>query len=620
MFHRARPLYNTYMNHDTVRHTIDDFLAATHMGSVAFSADGSVLFYCSNESGISQLYMMPVEGGEATQLTDFESPITTAHPAPVGRDVLFAIAQSGKENVQLYILNSDTKVLTRVTNNDAARHVFGGWSADGARIVYATNERDQAEMDVYVHHIATHERECVWRIGGLGAPLGFSPDGTSVAIRKNVSPEHRELSVLNLTTGVHTPLNAGMENMVFSKPLWEKESTSFLLLANHEQDFMGIYRHTLGQEGLRRVYVDTGDVEMLHVAEGTHAVVSVNRRGYSEVTVHTLPSFEMQEKLPLHYAVLSDLALSPDGVHLAYVASNAREASVLTLRHMESGEERMVARAKQGVSAEDLVDAELIEVPSFDGLKIPCWVYRAPQPVGAVAAPVVIDIHGGPAHQARPAFSPVVQYLVHQGWTVVRPNIRGSLGYGKAYMALDDGEKRMDAIRDVVAIREYLAAESWVDAGQIALMGASYGGFVVLSCMAHYPHLWAAGVNMVGISNFVTFLQTTAPYNRAFHEAEYGSLVHDRAFLESISPITHAANIAAPLLVIHGARDPRVPLGEAEQLVALLQEHGRAVELVVYPDEGHGIRKHKNRIDAYSRVATFFARAFSDSVAARSRV
>ena len=204
-----------------------------------------------------------------------------------------------------------------------------------------------------------------------------------------------------------------------------------------------------------------------------------------------------------------------------------------------------------------------------------------------------------------------MQYLVYNGYAVIAPNVRGSSGYGKSYMALDDVERRLDSVKDIVALREHIASMPDMDAARIALYGGSYGGFMVLACMAFYPELWAAGVDIVGIVNFVTFLQNTAPYRRAQREAEYGSLKNDRELLEKISPIHSIEKIEAPLLLIHGANDPRVPLSEAEQIVTRLKGVGRHVELLVYPDEGHGIAKLRNKLDAFPKVVEFLDKALA---------
>jgi dipeptidyl aminopeptidase/acylaminoacyl peptidase len=229
---------------------------------------------------------------------------------------------------------------------------------------------------------------------------------------------------------------------------------------------------------------------------------------------------------------------------------------------------------------------------------------------------VVIMIHGGPESQLRPVFQPLAQYFVSHGYAVAGPNVRGSTGYGKRYEHLDDVRKRLDSVRDVVALHDWLGEHPRVDATRAVLYGGSYGGYMVLAGLAFFPERWAAGIETVGISSLVTFLENTADWRRAVREREYGSLERDRAFLHEVSPLTHVDRIAAPLFIIHGANDPRVPLGEAEQIHRSLTERGVQCELLVYPDEGHGLAKLANRLDAYPKACAFMDEVLARRVAA----
>jgi dipeptidyl aminopeptidase/acylaminoacyl peptidase len=216
-------------------------------------------------------------------------------------------------------------------------------------------------------------------------------------------------------------------------------------------------------------------------------------------------------------------------------------------------------------------------------------------------------VHGGPEGHFRPTWQPVVQYLVSAGFAVLAPNVRGSTGYGKAYGHLDDVRLRMDSVADLAHAAAWLRETGRADPARIAVYGGSYGGFMVLAALTTYPDLWAAGVDLVGIANFVTFLENTGPWRRHLRESEYGSLEHDRDFLESISPVHKVDRIRAPLLVIHGANDPRVPISETEQMVARLRDLGRPVEFLRLDDEGHQISKLKNKLQAYPLAARFLA-------------
>jgi dipeptidyl aminopeptidase/acylaminoacyl peptidase len=249
---------------------------------------------------------------------------------------------------------------------------------------------------------------------------------------------------------------------------------------------------------------------------------------------------------------------------------------------------------------------ETVRYETFDGLQIPALYYR---PAGAQGRlPVVVRVHGGPEGQSRPIFDAVTQFFLNRGYAVFLPNVRGSTGYGRAYSHLDDVRRRMDSVKDLAACVGWLTAHGAAAPGRIAVMGGSYGGFMTLAAVTNYPELWAAGVDIVGIANWRTFLENTGPFRRRHREAEYGNLEEDGEFLDEISPIAKAGEIRAPMIILHGANDPRVPVGESEQIAAILREHEVPVVYHRYPDEGHGLVKLHNKVHGYTAIGDFLDR------------
>jgi dipeptidyl aminopeptidase/acylaminoacyl peptidase len=272
-----------------------------------------------------------------------------------------------------------------------------------------------------------------------------------------------------------------------------------------------------------------------------------------------------------------------------------------------NGSTKVLADAGQpsGMESPKTFEAEAIRYISFDGLEVPAFFFK---PEGDGPFPVLIDIHGGPESQRRLGYAPsgpVLQYLTSLGMAVLSLNVRGSTGYGKAYSHLDDKGKRLDSVKDIEYAVKWLRDRDDVIDDKIAVYGRSYGGFMTLAALVFYPDLWAAGVEMVGIANFVSFLERTGPWRRKHREAEYGELENDREMLERISPINHIDNIRVPLMVCHGRHDPRVPLFEAEQVVEAVRKQGHDVVLRVYENEGHALSRLPNVLDAFALMGAF---------------
>jgi dipeptidyl aminopeptidase/acylaminoacyl peptidase len=323
--------------------------------------------------------------------------------------------------------------------------------------------------------------------------------------------------------------------------------------------------------------------------------------GYSDVLLFNGGGRRMPDpRIP--EGIVGGFEFSPDSGRLAFTLTAPERNPDVWVVDLPDGDARRLTRSSTaGIPPRSFRGPRVVRYTSFDDRRIPALFYE-PE---TESAPVIVNVHGGPESQARPAFAPVTQYLLGRGYAVFFPNVRGSTGYGKAYTHLDDVGLRMDSVEDLAYAAYWLRERGH---GRIAVMGGSYGGFMVLAALTGYPELWSAGVDIVGIANLVTFLENTGSYRRSLREPEYGSLENDRDLLESISPIHKAGDITAPLMVIHGKNDPRVPVGEAEQIVDSVRSNGGTVEYLLYEDEGHGLAKLKNRLDAYPKITAFLDR------------
>jgi dipeptidyl aminopeptidase/acylaminoacyl peptidase len=360
------------------------------------------------------------------------------------------------------------------------------------------------------------------------------------------------------------------------------------------------------------------DTELVALSpRGDTLVLGRNVEGYSEPTCWRLATGERRAIEGLPRGVVSEFSpaarqWSADGRFLALTLTAPTYNPDVWIVEIETARARRLTRSSMaGIPHAILAEPQLIRYPTFDGRSIPAFLYLPPGASRDGTLPAVVHVHGGPESQARPTFNAVIQYLVHRGYAVLAPNVRGSTGYGRTYTHLDDVRLRMDSVRDLEHANRWLRSSGYVDPRRIAVMGGSYGGFMVLAALTTQPDLWAAGVDIVGIANFLTFLENTGPWRRHLRIAEYGDPERDADFLREISPIHHVDRIRAPLMVIHGANDPRVPIGEAEQIVTGLRQRGQMVEYLRFEDEGHGLVRLENRLVAYPAIADFLDRALA---------
>jgi dipeptidyl aminopeptidase/acylaminoacyl peptidase len=597
-----------------VPHSIEAYLQLKSAAPAGFSADGSRVLVVSNESGMRQLYTVPVAGGAMRRISDFAEPLSSARYIPGTNNVLVQMDTGGNERMQIYRMEDDGNGLAAVVDDPRYIHRLGGVSADGRLIAFASNRRNGTDFDIYTLDLGSGERRCVFDRGGWCAATGFSPDATLVAVlRRSERNADNDLHLVDLHSGNVRHVTPHEKESQYSEPSWLPDGTAFYFTANEGREFMSLARSDTAP-GTWKVVLDAEwDASCAIDGAGRKLLVQRNVDGYDTLELRDPVTLQVTHAVPLPgkgVVTLTDAVsdfgpqLSPDGRYLAFPFVSAGEPGDTWLFDTKASELRRLTELARGVPRSVMVEPELHRFNSFDGLSVPAFVYR---PAGVTSPPVVVFVHGGPESQYRPVYNPAIQYLVAHGFAVVAPNVRGSTGYGKRYEHLDDVRLRLDSVKDLAALHGWLPSLG-VDAGRAALMGQSYGGYMVLAGLAFQPELWAAGVDFYGIANFVSFLENTAPWRRKVREVEYGSLENDREFLREASPLTHVEQVRAPLFLLHGANDPRVPMSETEQIRDALTSRGVACEMVVYADEGHGLTRLKNRLDAYPKVVAFLDR------------
>jgi dipeptidyl aminopeptidase/acylaminoacyl peptidase len=590
-------------------YTLAQYLMIRGNANGTFVAGGEEVLFTNTTTGVNQLWRMDADGGWPHQLTFFEEGIDYYYAHPTDDLMVLGVDRGGNERTQLYLCDTWGHDLRRITYDDGAIFGFGGFSRDAAKLVYESNERNDRYFDVYLHDVETGERELILESDDYNSSVGFSPDGRYVAFVRWYDSHNTDLFLIDLKNDdeliLCTP-HAGEAE--YGIPRWLPDSSGFYFSSNEDNEFveLAFYDMTSGE---RRWAERPGwDLEDYFVSwDGRYLVYELNVEGYDELRIKNLATGEYVNPPEMPIGQFSTVSMTVDETRMLFAHNGPDHPADLFVWDVGSREnpKRITYASLAGIPEETFATPELIHYESFDGLMIPAYVYVPGGLEEGERAPVIVQAHGGPEVQYQAWFEPTAQYFLDRGYAYVVPNARGSTGYGKWYSRLDDRFNRLDNVADFEYLARWLAEQPWADPARFVIEGQSYGGYSVLACLTEQPDLWAAGVEVCGISNFVTFLENTGPWRQGLRESEYGYLATDREFLEEISPANNADRIKAPFVVIQGANDPRVPQEEAEQIVAAARENGVRVLYLLYEDEGHGLSKLENRLDAWPKVIEF---------------
>ncbi len=583
------------------------YLQAYNISLPSFSPDGQHVIFLTDVTGLPQLWELPLPGGWPRQRTFEMERIAFGQYSPTRTQLVYGQDEGGNEKMQIWMLDADGRQ-RQLTNDPNAIHHFGAWSRDGRQIAFSHNERNGRDFDIAVMDIATGQRREVYRGERLMLPTDWSPHQRYLVVQQNHVPFNHDLYLLDLVDGQARQLTPHDGDARYLHPTFAPDGHSLYLISDKGREFLTPARLDLPDGALHFLFETDWDVpEMVVSRDGMWLVYVINEDG--TFRLHSRHLADGQENIvnDLPAGVMSGLAFSQNNRQVAFQLDGPQNPPDIWLYDVQSGQtRRLTQNSRGGIPAEALQAPTLIHYPTFDDLQIPAFFYRPNN--GPERPPCIVYVHGGPESQFQNKYEPVLQYFVQRGFAVLATNVRGSTGYGRTYTHLDDVEKRLDSVADLAHAVYWLRQRGAVQPDRIGIMGRSYGGFMVLAAVTHYPELWQAAVDIVGIANMVTFLENTSPWRRHLREAEYGSLAHHRELLARISPIHMVDHITAPMLVIHSDNDTRVPIGEAEQIVAALRDRRHPVEYLHYANEGHQMVHLENKIDAYRHTADFLAK------------
>lgn len=583
---------------------------------------------------VEQLHLVEAPLGARRQLTFFDEPIGAASHSPRGARPGFVFLKDvgGNENAQIYyqpLLRGRITGEPRLVTDGTSLNGSVVWSNDGTRIAFYSNLRSPFSYDIYVVDPASGEapRMLVESQGNAWYSLDWSPDDSKLLLWNVASINESTLWVADLVTGQLTQIDRTRERVGISSAAFSRDGQGVYLLSDRGSEFKQL-RYAPVRGGGSRVL--TGHIpwdieEFEQSLDGRYLAFTANVDGVGRLNLLDLTAGTDLVPPQLPVGTINNLRFDPSGPRLAFGLETARAPRDVFVYDLEKATLTRWTESELGpIDSARFADAELIRYPTFDPLpeastramrgrvpgrvrmrEIPAFIYR---PQGPGPHPVLINIHGGPEAQYRPGFEAFLQFAVAElGYVVIAPNVRGSDGYGKSYLDLDNGYRREDSVKDIGELLTWIGRQPSLDRRRVVVMGGSYGGYMTLASLAHYGDRLSGGIDTVGISNYLTFLANTSEYRRDLRRAEYGDERNEqmREFLERISPLTNAERIRRPLLVVQGLNDPRVPVSESEQMVARIRAQGGNVWYLLAKDEGHGFKKKQNR-DAYWQAMVSF--------------
>jgi dipeptidyl aminopeptidase/acylaminoacyl peptidase len=564
----------------------------------------------------AQLHRVAMPGGVRTQLTFFDEPVGGARYEPrAGRYLVFSRDVGGNEFTQLYRLDLADGRVTLLTDGGRSQNGGGVWSTAGDRMAYSSTRRNGADRDLYVMDPAnpTSDRRVLQAEGGGWGVLDWSPDDRRLLIRESRSVNEGRLYLLELASGARTPFLPG-DTAAFGGAEFAPDGRGVYLTTDRGAEFQRLVHADLATGAITPLTADIPwDVEDMDVSPDGRTVAFVtNEAGVSRLYLLDTATRRYRPAPGVPAGVLGGLRWHPSGGELGFTVSSARSPSDVYSLDVRTGVvSRWTESELGGLVASELSEPELIRWRSFDGREITGFLYRPPARFTG-PRPVVVNIHGGPEGQSRPAFLGRSNYYLNElGVALIYPNVRGSTGYGKEFVKLDNGMRREDSVRDIGALLDWIAGAPGLDGARVMVTGGSYGGYMTLAVATSYNDRICCALDVVGISNFNTFLRNTESYRRDLRRVEYGDERDTAmaAFFERTAPLNNASRISRPLFVVQGGNDPRVPRTEAVQMVERVKRNGSPVWYLEARDEGHGFRK-KNNVDYQFYATVLFMRRY----------
>jgi dipeptidyl aminopeptidase/acylaminoacyl peptidase len=592
------------------QYSIEQFYVSERIGGGAWSHDASKLLVHSNKSGIMNLYEITVADASQKQMTSSTTESLYAIDyVPGTGHILYSADKGGNEIDHLYLLKDDSTTID-LTPAENEKANFFGWSLNKKSFFYISNKRNPQFFDLYQMNTSDWSPRMIYQNDNGYDISGISWDEKMLALKQSITTSESRLFLLDLSSKNLREVSDSAAKGNYDASGFSKDGKYFFFVTDAGKEFAYLAQYDLAS-GNRSTLLETNwDVMYSYLTENeTYRITGLNEDGKN--------SLRITENATGKAVAFPDM---PDGDVLAVAISDNEEWMRLTIGtskapsniyayHFQSKElKRLTNTLNPEISENDLVAAEVVRYPSFDGMEIPAIYYKPLAASPDKKVPALVWVHGGPGGQSRVSYFPLIQYLANHGYAVLAVNNRGSSGYGKSFYKMDDRNHGDKDLRDCLWGKKWLQSQPYIDSSKIGIIGGSYGGYMTMAAMTFYPDEFKAGVNIFGVTNWLRTLKSIPPYWESFRlalYAEMGDPATDSARLYNISPLFHADRIKNPVMVLQGANDPRVLQIESDEIVAAMKKNNIPVEYVIFPDEGHGFVKKENEIKGYGAIRQF---------------
>jgi dipeptidyl aminopeptidase/acylaminoacyl peptidase len=571
-----------------------------------YAPDGKTMLLATRFADASQLHIIDHPGGARKQITFFKDAVSNAIFFPEENKFVFLKDSGGNEFTQLYSFDLSNGNYKLISDGGRSQNSLPKWSNSGKQFTTISTKRNGKDYDIYIGNTTTStDTKLILSKGGSWSAGDWSPDDKKIIVRNGISATKSFMHIMDIETGTLTEISSSEEETSFSNAMWSADGKGIYLVNDEGSEFSQLKYFDVTTKKSKIITTgikwDVGGISMNK--KRNKLLFSVNENGYSKIYKLDLATNAYSELKNFPIGLFSGIEFNPvNDSEIALTISTAQTpGDIYTYDWILEKLTRWTYSEVGGLNTDAFTIPTLVTYPTFDKTAdgkqrtIPAFYYKPKTSTGKI--PVIIIIHGGPEGQSRPSFSSFNSLLNNElGVAVIAPNVRGSSGYGKSYLKMDNGMLREESVKDIGALIDWIAKQPELDASRICVYGGSYGGYMVLASLTHYSDKLKCGIDVVGISNFVTFLKNTEAYRRDLRRVEYGDeqIPEMNAFLEKISPLNNVEKITKPLFIVQGQNDPRVPFTEAEQMKNKLQQAGKPVWYLLAKDEGHGFRKKAN--------------------------